>query len=88
MSPSSTNGKGLSTNDSGYAAATPSKPNGASDKPAPIGTPAAAKSMPASRRTSGNAGTFGLDRLSLNVADDSGNVKEEDVSFTEGAQSE
>ncbi len=88
MSPPSTHGNGTSTNDSGYVAAAPGTAKATADKPAPIGTPAGAKSMPASRRTSGNAGTFGLDRLSLNVSDDAGNAKEENAAFAEGAQSE
>jgi hypothetical protein len=66
------------------------------EKPAPIGPPAregagiGAKSMPASRRTSGSAGTFGLEKLSLSVMAGNGKKVEwndEDVD-AEGAQSE
>jgi hypothetical protein len=94
LSPGKTNGNGVNSSssaDSGYAAAAASG-NVNEDKPAPIGTPAGAKSMPASRRTSGTAGTFGLERLSLNVgaeegADGKDGASEDDAAFAEGAQS-
>lgn len=65
---------------------------GSSVKPEPIGPPQpnGAKSMPASRRTSGSAGTFGLEKLSLSVmgAKPKGKdwAEDEDVD-AEGAQS-
>jgi len=74
----------------------PGRANGAlpgQDKPAPIGQGRelanGAKSMPASRRTSGYGGTFGLEKLSLSVMDSKGKTwtDEEDVD-AEGAQSE
>ena len=65
------------------------------EPPAPIGhgreTANGAKSMPASRRTSGYGGTFGLEKLSLSAMEPAG-VKswkdEEDEVDNEGAQSE
>jgi len=93
MSPGKTNGNGVTSSspvDSGYAGVAASASVN-EDKPAPIGTPAGAKSMPASRRTSGTAGTFGLERLSLNVgaeqgADGKDAAAEDDAAFAEGAQ--
>jgi len=57
----------------------------------PIGPPrevngVGAKSMPASRRTSGHAGTFGMEKLSLSVMSQKERKEDEDVD-AEGAQS-
>jgi hypothetical protein len=95
------NGSAASPNLNGNTSSAPTTPpggraNGAlpgQDKPAPIGQGRelanGAKSMPASRRTSGHAGTFGLEKLSLSVMDTKGKTwtDDEDVD-AEGAQSE
>jgi len=95
----SANGSATSPNLNGNTTSAPTTPpgraNGAAgqDKPAPIGQGRelanGAKSMPASRRTSGYGGSFGLEKLSLSVMDSKGKTwtDEEDVD-AEGAQSE
>ena len=87
----------LNGNTSSAPTTPPGRANGAipggQDKPAPIGQGRelanGAKSMPASRRTSGYGGSFGLEKLSLSVMDTKGKTwtDEEDVD-AEGAQSE
>ena len=68
----------------------PGRPNGTTEKPAPIGQGRemanGAKSMPNSRRASGYGGTFGLEKLSLSVVEPKSWADEEDVDAA-GAQS-